>query len=291
MTPREVRFAIDGVTSLVIVSVAAAAAILTWRVLGSSYTVSPVSTGLAGYSALGPAPDLLPITNVPPFGRAVLMTEAPQGLTKLVLTGIVLSDPAWASTAMIEGEGGAGASFRVGELLPGGARLERIDFDYVVLRIGSQLAPLYFPEDERAKNPVVASSPEAASGAEAAGPAATAGRDAIRALLAPSARGTGAGIAAPPPPPPPPTAGGTSSFIDSLDATATPQGYRLGQNIGPQGRQFGLAPGDVVATVNGIGAARFASDPQAIARATAAGQAQLVVLRGGNRITVTVPVR
>jgi len=289
MTPREVRFAIDGVTSLVIVSVAAAAAILTWRVLGSSYTVSPVSTGLAGYSALGPAPDLLPITNVPPFGRAVLMTDAPQGLTKLVLRGIVLSDPSWASTALIEGEGGAGAAFKVGELLPGGARLERIDSDYVVLRIGSQLAPLYFPEDERAKNPVVAGTVEPAPGGTPAAPADTSGRDSIRALLAPGAGGGTAGSANPTPPPPP--GRGTSTFIDSLDATATPQGYRVGQNIGPQGRQFGLAPGDVVASVNGIGATRFASDPQAIARATATGQAQLVVLRGGNRITVTVPVR
>lgn len=289
MTPREVRFAIDGVTSLVIVSVAAAAAILTWRVLGSSYTVSPVSTGLAGYSTLGPAPDLLPITNVPPFGQAVLMTEAPAGLTNLVLTGIVLSDPAWASTALIEGEGGVGAVFKVGELLPGGARLERIDSDYVVLRIGSQLAPLYFPEDERAKNPVVAGSGDPAAPGAASDPADTSGRDAIRALLAPGVGGGNAGSTTTTPPPSP--GRGTSTFIDSLDATATPQGYRLGQNIGPQGRQFGLAPGDVVVTVDGIDATRFASDPQAIARATATGQAQLVVLRGGNRITVTVPVR
>jgi len=289
MTPREVRFAIDGVTSLVIVSVAAAAAILTWRVLGSSYTVSPVSTGLAGYSALGPVPDLLPITNVPPFGRAVLMTEAPAGMTTLVLRGIVLSDPAWASTALIEGQGGVGAAFKVGELLPGGARLERINTDYVVLRIGSQLAPLYFPEDERAKAQAVAGSVDPAAGAASGVPAETSGRDSIRALLAPGVGGSNGGSTSSTPPPPPNR--GTSTFIDSLDATATPQGYRLGQNIGPQGRQFGLAPGDVVATVNGMGAARFASDPQAIARATAAGQAQLVVLRGGNRITVTVPVR
>ena len=289
MTPREVRFAIDGVTSLVIVSVAAAAAILTWRVLGSSYTVSPVSTGLAGYSALGPAPDLLPITNVPPFGRAVLMTEAPQGVTNLVLTGIVLSDPASASTALIEGQGGAGAAFKVGELLPGGARLERIDSDYVVLRIGSQLAPLYFPEDERAKKPVVAVSLEPGAAGVAAGPADTSGRDAIRALLAPGVGGGNPGST--PSTPPAAPSRGTSTFIDSLDATVTPQGYRLGQNIGPQGRQFGLAPGDVIATVNGIGATRFANDPQAMAGASAAGQAQLVVLRGGNRITVTVPVR
>ena len=289
MTPREVRFAIDGVTSLVIVSVAAAAAILTWRVLGSSYTVSPVSTGLAGYSALGPSPDLLPITNVPPFGRAVLMTEATQGLTNLVLRGIVLSDPAWASTALIEGEGGVGAAFKVGELLPGGARLERIDSDYVVLRIGIQLVPLYFPEDERAKKPVIAGSLEPGAAGAAAGPADTSGRDSIRALLAPGVGGGNPGSTSSRPPAAP--SRGTSTFIDSLDATVTPQGYRLGQNIGPQGRQFGLAPGDVIATVNGVGATRFANDPQAMASASAAGQAQLVVLRGGNRITVTVPVR
>jgi general secretion pathway protein C len=289
MTPREVRFAIDGVTSLVIVSVAAAAAILTWRVLGSSYTVSPVSTGLAGYSALGPAPDLLPISNVPPFGRPVVMTEAPESLSKLVLRGIVLSDPAWASTALIEGEGGVGAAFKVGELLPGGARLERIDSDYAVLRIGSQLVPLYFPEDERAKRPLVAGSSDPGAGVAADAPGDTSGRDAIRALLAPGVRGAESGNTSSAPPAAP--SRGTSTFIDNLDATATPQGYKLGQNMSPQGRQFGLAPGDVVATVNGIGATRFANDPDAIARATATGQAQLVVLRGGNKITVTVPVR
>lgn len=285
MTPREVRFVVDGITSLVIVSVAAAAAILTWRVLGSSYTVSPVSTGLAGYSALGPAPDLLPITNLPPFGRAVVMTEAPGALTKLVLTGILLSDPAWASTALIEGEGGVGAAFKVGELLPGGFRLERIDSDYVVLRIGSQLVPLYFPGDERAKNLLVSGGIEPGAVGPADGTAETSGRDTIRALLAP---GAGGGVA---PAPPSALSRGSSSFIDSLDATATPQGYRIGQNVSPQGRQLGLAPGDIVVTVDGIGAGQFVNDPQAMARAAQTGQAQLEVVRGGNRITVTVPVR
>jgi S1-C subfamily serine protease len=88
-----------------------------------------------------------------------------------------------------------------------------------------------------------------------------------------------------------PGGGASAGFIESLNATPTPQGYRVGPNASPQARQFGLAPGDVIASVNGLDMSRVGNDSQAIARATANGEAQLVVLRGGTRITLTVPVR
>jgi S1-C subfamily serine protease len=53
----------------------------------------------------------------------------------------------------------------------------------------------------------------------------------------------------------------------------------------------GLAPGDVVASVNGVSAASLAGDPARLAQSMGSGNARLEVLRGGNRISVSVPGR
>lgn len=197
MTPREVRLAVDGMTAMVVISLAAAGAGLTWRLVGQSNAVAPIGSALQGYSAMAPTPDLGPIMNLPLFGRAVIAATVPEDLLKLVLRGILLADPPPASTALIEQEGGAAIALRIGESLPGGAVLERIDTDYVVLRVDSQFATLYFPGDDRAGTDgsiaAVANDPAAAPPAPpAAGAAGTdkAGVDAIRALIPSTATGT-----------------------------------------------------------------------------------------------------
>jgi S1-C subfamily serine protease len=59
----------------------------------------------------------------------------------------------------------------------------------------------------------------------------------------------------------------------------------------PQLQAAGLAPGDIVASVNGVNAATFAGDPRRLAQVMGSGDARLEVLRGGNRIIVSVPAR
>jgi S1-C subfamily serine protease len=52
-----------------------------------------------------------------------------------------------------------------------------------------------------------------------------------------------------------------------------------------------LAPGDVVASVNGISAATLAGDPRRLTQAMASGEARIEVLRGGSRMTFSLPAR
>jgi hypothetical protein len=164
----------------------------------------------------------------------------------------------------------------------------------VILRMGEQYLTLYFPGDERtgqsapgAAVPGVGT-PGAASG--------TQGLRDIKTLLPPSLTGRAAPappVSTAPPPPAPPAANATggNNLISSLGATVTPQGYQLGASLSPQMQAAGLAPGDVVASVNGISAASLAGDPGRLAQTMASGNARLEVVRGGNRISVSVPTR
>ncbi len=303
MTPREIRFGIDGLTGIVVVSVAAAFALLTWRLAGEAWSDSPVTAAVDAYVRPAPAPDISPMINLPPFGRAVVL-QASAAEVGLVLQGVLLANPAPASTALIaSGTGQEPASYQMGDPLPNGAILERIDVDYVILRRGDQFLTLYFPDDPRAgkAGQVVAQAPQPTQGAVTRADLQN-GVDAMRALLPPSVLRPQAGAPpsaapAPPPPAPAPTPpqpqNGSSGngLIDSLGATVTPQGYQVGPGLSPKLRQAGLAPGDVVASVNGVNPASLAGDPRRLAQMMAAGQARVEILRGDNRITVSVPLR
>jgi general secretion pathway protein C len=284
MTPRETRFAIDGLTAMVIVSVAGALAILTWRIAGEAGSGSPVEAAIRSHVPPAPAPDISPIINLPPFGRAATMAAPAGEVARLTLRGTMLANPASASSALIEVEGGAAALFKIGEAIPGGGILERIDVDYVVIRFGNGLFALYFPGDERAGAGVAAGE---VVGGQADAPAA--------ARLAP-------GVPAPPPPnvsgipgheaPPPVSPVNTSqSLIDSIGATATPEGYRVGPNPSQQMRAAGLRPGDIVVSVEGVDPSRFAADAGMVRRTMAAGQVRVEVLRDGSRLSLSLPLR
>lgn len=307
MTPREIRFGIDGLTGIVIVSVAAALASLTWRLAGASGSDSPVGAAVDAYVRPAPPPDISGMINLPPFGRA-MVAQAAAAESSLILHGVLLANPAPASSALIApAKGQESAPYRIGDPLPTGAILERIGVDYVILNRGGQFYTLYFPDDPRAgKTEMVAQAPGGAGNAQSQAQARE-GVAAIRALLPRSVLPPEPGPqqpTAPPPPPPPPPAGtqppapGTpqnsssgNALIDSLGATVTAQGYRVGPALSPQLRQAGLAPGDVVASVNGVSASALAANPGRLAQMMASGQARVEVLRGDDRVTVSVPLR
>ncbi len=281
MTPREKRLAIDGTTGLVVISVAAALANLTWRLAGEAGGASPVAAAASSYVRPAPPPDLSALLGAAPFGTANAAPVATAANLGLTLRGVLFAEPASASTALLAGAQGPSVGYAVGDTLPGGARLDRIAEDYVVLAIGGQLAPLYFPNDERAKRPPPVAVQPAASAADP-----RAGVDAIRALLPPSVRG-----AAPGAPPAGNTAPGAAGLVARLGATVTPQGLQFGAGLPPELRGAGLMPGDVVTSINGVSAAAFANDGRMIGQARSAGQARAEVVRNGMRLTLSVPFR
>lgn len=306
MTPQELRFGINGLTGIVVLSVAAALATLTWRLAGEAGGASAVTAATEAYVPPAPPPDLTAMINLPPFGRAMVAPTAMTASVDLVLRGVLLANPATASSALIATGDKVSIAYGIGDPLPGGVMLNGIGIDYVLLRRGEQFYTLYFPGDPRAGQPAVAVAAPGTQGAnERSGAAAASGVEAIRSLIPPSVQGRPqatppapppqapppAPAQSPPPPPPPQNSRSGNALIDSLGATVTPQGYRVGSALSPQLRGAGLAPGDVVATVNGVNAATFAADPRRLAEALASGQARVEVLRNGTRTTLTVPVR
>lgn len=273
MTPREIRFGLDGLTMLVVGTVAATLAQLTWRLTGEANGASPIAAAMDAYVAPAPAPDLATLVTLPPFGTAAVATVAVSAPapTDLVLRGVLLANPSSASSALIAAAGAEPVAYRIGEAIGGGVTLERMGVDYVILGSGGGSATLYFPGDDRARQPMTF----APSGAGST----------------PIATGVAVSGIAPPPAPPPPGSATAQSLIDRLGATLTPRGYQVGPSLSPQLRGAGLRAGDVVAAVNGVDPQSFAADPVRVAQAVAAGQAQVEVLREGTRIALSVSLR
>jgi general secretion pathway protein C len=277
VTPHEIRFGVNGLTGLVVLSVAAALANLTWRLAGEAGGPSAVAAAMDAYVPPAPPPDISAAINLPPFGRAMAAAGANPAPADLILRGVLMAVPASASSAIIASGGQESTAYRVGDALPGGMILNAIGVDYVMLRLGEQYFTLYFPGDLRAGQ-AAAAAPGAQAPPQQPPPFATGSS-------APSAS-----FASPPPARPQNSSGG-NALIDSLGATVTPQGYRVGAALSPQLQAAGLMPGDIVASVNGISAASLAGDPRRLSQAVASGDARLEVLRGGNRMVVSVPGR
>lgn len=235
MTPREIRFGLDGLTGIAVVSVAAALALLTWTIAGYSSTASPVSAAAGAYLPPSPAPDLTALVNLPPFGRATTAPASVAAGSDLVLHGILLTTPVAASTVLIASPGQDPVSYPIGGVLPNGGTIDSIGEDFVLLRSGDRYLTLYFPDDPRARQPgqpgtpnaAPAPAPPPAPAVPGAGPSAS-GVDAIRALLPPSSIGAPVPRpVAPPPQPPPPNPGQNSGngngLIDRRGAAVTPR--------------------------------------------------------------------
>lgn len=255
LTPYRQRIALTLFTGAVVVSVAVALAGLTWRLAGhadvGAITVPPVRTA-------PPVPDLAPALALAPFGRVGIDGDGATPTTlQLTLKGIVFARPAELSIAYIQSGSEAMKPFKPGEVV-GGATISAIQINRVILNNGGRAEFLAFP-DAFAK-PGAAPAPAAAAVA------------------------TGNPIAgAPPAPPPPPS---PEALLQRLDATPTEGGYRIGAAA-----PAGLQQGDVIQRLNGTALTSHDAARNAIAVAQSNGTAQIQILRNGQPVTVTVPIR
>ncbi|HWL47063.1 MAG TPA: type II secretion system protein N, partial [Sphingomonadaceae bacterium] len=168
--------------------------------------------------------------------------------------------PAVASTALIAAADGAPHAYAPGQSVPGGAAIETIAVDHVLLRVKGRLETLAFPR---------------ASAAAGDGPARTA--------PAPTpVSGAAAPIAQP---------RSARMLVESLGAAPSRAGYQLGPETAPALRGAGLRPGDIIETINGRTVADLDRDPQGFATAMRAGSARIAVVRDGQRLTFSIPLR
>jgi len=259
MTPRQARVGVDIFTGVVVASVGVALAGLTWRLLGdpgTRYGAAPVAARPVE------SVDLAPIIAAAPFGTggATAGTDAPMTNQPLVLRGIVLASSRAASTALIQIGDAPPAAFAVGQVA-GAATIEAIERDRVVLIAGGKRQILAFPQKpdrDGTSTPIPAAAPSTP-------------------VIAP--------------PPPPLSAGGSAAaFLQNLGAAPNGEGFRV-NNGSSIGRLAGLQPGDQIERINGRAVADLARDPNAYAAISATGAARLELVRGGQRLTLIVPLR
>ena len=300
MTPeRRDEIALRVVSVAVVGSLALALAGLTWRLTGWDDGRSEVAVAETlpplGVQAGGADNDVARIVGLAPFGGgATSVGGLPASSLGLVLKGVLMAFPPSASTALIALGDGPAVIYGVGQSPTGNAVIEAIGVDHVILKVGETRERLDFPVPvvtapaEGAPAPGAGISvapvgptplsPQAQAALASASPVATA-------AAAASAAATRAPVA---PTAPPPNVGQTAA---ALGVTASAQGYRIGANPSAELRRFGLQPGDVIETLNGQPVGDAANDQTLINRAREAGQASVVVVRGGRRLTLNFPLR
>jgi general secretion pathway protein C len=265
LTPRQQRLALDLFTGLVVASVGVALATLSWRLAGFSGSAEPAIVPAAIRPAAAPA-DIGAAVALAPFGRPS-SDGAPPTTLALELRGIIRARPVSRSVALIASPGGKPLPYGVGAAV-GGAVIEEIAIDRVILRNGGRAELLAFPQPGR---------PAAAPGAAVPTPLGSAG---------PSD--------APPPPraiqPAAPVASGPDLAVQ-LGATPTGSGYRIGTPPSAAAAGLGLQAGDMIVAVNGTPLGDPTRDAQTVAAARTAGSARVELLRAGQRVTITMPFR
>ena len=253
MTPRQARIGVDLFTACVVASVGVALAGLTWRLLGDPGT--RYGATLVAAQPAHPV-DVGSIVAAAPFGAGGSVAGAPQTDQPFVLRGILLATPRSASTALIQIGDAPATAFAIGQTV-GAATIDAIELDHLVLVANGQRQVLAFPRKP----------------------------------------GNTAPVTAPPPPSPiasapqPFSAAGASGFLQSLGATQTGDAFRVGEGASPMGRLAGLQPGDTIERINGQNVADLARDPNAYARLSTSGAARIELVRGGQRLTLIVPLR
>ncbi|WP_428332300.1 type II secretion system protein N [Novosphingobium sp.] len=248
---RQVRWGVDLFMAAVVVSVALALAGLTWRLAGYTGEM-PVAVPVVAHTGGEPA-DVGGIVALAPFGTAMAASQA-SGSGTIKLKGILLAYPASASTALIAGSDGKVDSYGIGAAINGGV-IDAIEADQVIIRMPGGLQTLGF-----------------ALGAP--GQAATVG----------SSIPAGSPLA-PPVGKPAPTMG-PAGPVAALDSG----GFRIGPSSPPALFAAGLRPGDVVEQLNGNAVNGSMNERDLIARAAQTGSAQVVVVRNGQRVSLSLAI-
>lgn len=259
MSTRQARIGADLFTAAVIASVGVALAGTTWRLFGDPggrLEATPVAAPSA------PPPDIATLVSLAPFGTAAPVATGAAD-TNVVLRGILMAEPRSASSALISVGGATPTPFSIGSAVAGGT-IDAIESDHVVIAVGAERHLLSFP-DRSGTAPATA----------AAAPAVT----------------TPAPVMAPPPPVPGPSSPPTpQALLAGLGASPAADGFHVNAPS-PQMKQAGLQPGDVVQRLNGMAMAEVMMNPQALQTAFTNGTARVDLVRAGQTLTLSLPLR
>lgn len=267
-----INLALLALAALLTLSVAIAAAGTTWHALGH-FPELKAQEVMPQQSAAIEAPDLAPILALAPFGVPTA-TQGPIQATSanLILRGVILAVPASRSTALISEAVGEPRTVSVGQTLPGGAVLDSVASDHVMLLLAGRREILAFPETQSAAgvNAIRASIPGANANSILTGQ--NAPQDVID--------GYRQKIADNP-----------QTVLDEFSVSATPEGYRVGQTPAANVRRAGLLPGDLVVRVNGVAVGNVEQDRKHFEDVVASGRARVEVMRNDRLLILSFPLR
>lgn len=251
------------------------AAEVTWHAMGLTHGTAIPGTVAAEVARTAPR-DISGILALAPFGRPAEPTQTetdakPQAPLKLVLHGVVVADPSAGSIAYIAHSGKPAEAFRIDDVVAPGAVLRAVKAEHVVLELGSLRQILRFPDAE--------------------GPMATDTRPRLLAARQQSLPQQGSTpdevidfwrrrIEANP-----------QSVLDQLGLEATGDGYRIADSTHPGVRRAGFRPGDVVARVNGQQIGDVNADRRLYDQIAASGRARVELIRNGQPIVLTFPLK
>ena len=281
MTRRWTRWTLWLAIGVAAVSVGLAAGPLPWRFAGESGLPPATSAPTPGR-----APDAVsiePILALSPFGRIVgpdpVAGPAEETALGLTLHGVVIASDPSASTAIVSTESAPARAYVVGDTVAGSAALDQVFADHVVLRVDGRRETLSFPERQ-------------GSGMSAS----DAGVAALRALVQNGNEGAS----------PDPQPVQTETFIedyrnrirdnpqtvlDNLGLEAGDDGYTVGPEASGNLLRAGLQPGDVVSQVNGQQVGNIEADRDLFDEVVASGRARIEIVRNGQRIVMSFPLR
>ena len=276
-------------------SLGAVAGPVVWRLSGVPVAATAVvPPPLAGDPALTDLsrPDITAVLAANPFGATIAPETAavPVGETDLgfALMGVALGDPVENSRAMIADASAVSKSYGVGADLATGVTITEIKGDHVVLSVNGTLQTLSFPNAV-----AVVAAPKSAT----AETALTSGVAALNRLVpaqvsyfvvdpdeATDADSVIARYRAA-------IRQNPLSVMLRLGIEATDRGYLVTENTSQGVLNAGFRPGDVIRTVNGASVGNVKSDVELFDQVASAGLAQVELVRDGQEMKLTFPLR
>ena len=311
----------SALTGLLVVGIAWSVADATWFMATGArqapqQAASSTSADRTARASATPPADLQRVASLHIFGTAPAVpvesadtADAPVTALPLQLLGVFVAGIADDSTAVIAEENRDGELFSIGDPVPGNAVLSEVHSDRVVLKRGSEVETLRFPEVAATSGFASSDDPTAsfsgdgqfdpgdAAMIEAPEPEAVV-PDVIDAAE-PQTRNDTSGRASS-------TQTSLATYRDRLKSepssvlneigmqpinNGAAQGYRVGDNVGSGLARVGLQPGDVVLTVNGQPVGNIQNDQRQVDGVMSQGSARLEVQRGNRRFFVTASLR
>ena len=272
------RLAIGAASVAVVLSIANAAARVTWHAVGVTAGSPLGQVATAATEAPKTAPDVELILAFAPFGKAVEEAE-PESVVEetsleLVLHGVVLADAREDSIAYISGHRPTIEAYGVGDPIGSDVVLQEVLADRVVLDVAGRREVLSFPKrpEPGADLANVKAQMQAAAGGERVPAAGSTPDEVIDFWRRRIAQNPGA-------------------VLDQLGLEATEDGYRIGVGAHPGVRRAGFKEGDLVASVNGKKVGDVESDRRLYDDIAASGRARVELIRDGRTIVMSFPLR